>query len=80
MSVEALAMAGVDYNMCYINLEEMDGRDTDNAPQKTTTGKGKFESMGYSSPLSCRGYTRLPGSHLMKLSISTLARRFAKYI
>lgn len=33
MSVEALAVAGVDYNMCYINLEEMDGRDMDNAPQ-----------------------------------------------
>lgn len=33
MSVEALAMAGVDYSMCYINLEEMDGGDTDSAPQ-----------------------------------------------
>ncbi|KAL6277209.1 hypothetical protein ACE6H2_020810 [Prunus campanulata] len=33
MSVEALAMAGVDYNMCYINLEEMDGGDSDKAPQ-----------------------------------------------
>ena len=33
MSVEALAMAGVDYNKCHINLEEKEGREKDHTPQ-----------------------------------------------
>lgn len=33
MSVEALAMAGVDYNKCHINLEEKEGREKDHIPQ-----------------------------------------------
>ena len=33
MSVEALAMAGIDYNKCDINLEEKEGKDKDHTPQ-----------------------------------------------